>query len=132
MVSSEGGDHIILAPSYIITDKDIEEIVTRVTAAVKEVFSELEGWKWSEYYASIKADLKPAGYSRYFFWVLKKEYLIGIRLNPYLFVLNSYLLNYQVKEAKRNLHYFWIITFKKIKGTYIIFTLVERETIDTT
>ena len=43
MVSSEGGDHIILAPSYIITDKDIEEIVTRVTAAVKEVFCELEG-----------------------------------------------------------------------------------------
>lgn len=42
-VNGVDGDHIILAPSYIITTKDVEDIVTKVTAVVKIVFSKMAG-----------------------------------------------------------------------------------------
>jgi adenosylmethionine-8-amino-7-oxononanoate aminotransferase len=42
-LEGDRGDHIILAPSYIVTDDDVKHIVTKVTAVVKKVFSEMAG-----------------------------------------------------------------------------------------
>jgi len=39
--SGWGGDHVLLAPPYIVDKSDIEEIVNRVVKVVEDVFEEL-------------------------------------------------------------------------------------------
>ena len=41
-VDGISGDHIIIAPSYIITEKDVEHIVKVLFAVINEVFNEID------------------------------------------------------------------------------------------
>jgi len=36
------GDHVLIAPAYVSTEKEIEYIVSQTKEAVKEVFGELD------------------------------------------------------------------------------------------